>query len=90
MFLETSRYYKIPQVEARARNGRTTKAVKLRRLPPTAGTITTVNKDDRLDVIAHRQYNQSDRFWHIADANTELEANDLVRESGQSVKIPEN
>ena len=28
--------------------------------------------------MAHRKYKDGTKFWHVADANTELEANDLV------------
>jgi hypothetical protein len=28
-------------------------------------------------------------FWHLADANTELEANELVKETGRIIKVPE-
>jgi hypothetical protein len=53
--------------------------VTLRRIPPTDGVITEVKGGDRLDVIALRKYKNSTKFWHVADANTELQANDLVK-----------
>jgi len=28
--------------------------------------------------MAHRKYKDGTTFWHVADANTDLEANDLV------------
>jgi hypothetical protein len=30
-------------------------------------------------VIAQRKYSDGTKFWHVADANTELEANDLTK-----------
>lgn len=60
-------------------NGRSVTAVTLRRIPPTDGTPTPVKANDRLDVMALRKYKDSTKFWHVADANTELQANDLVR-----------
>jgi hypothetical protein len=33
--------------------------------------------------MAQRKYSDGTRFWHVADANTELEANNLVREREQ-------
>ena len=79
MFKESSRYAKQLTVEVELGNGRTANAVTLRRLPPTSGEPTQVTAKDRLDVVALRKYKDSTKFWHIADANTELEANDLVK-----------
>ena len=90
MFLKNSRYYKTTQVDKKTLSGCTLKAIMLRRLPDPKGTAATVNKDDRLDIIAQRQYNLPAKFWHIADANTELQANDLVSKSGRSINVPEN
>ena len=79
MFNDSSRYAKQKTVEVRLENGRTSNAVTLRRIPPTEGVITEVKGGDRLDVIALRKYKNSTKFWHVADANTELQANDLVK-----------
>ncbi|HEX3227404.1 MAG TPA: hypothetical protein VHQ95_00485 [Pyrinomonadaceae bacterium] len=79
MFNDSSRYAKQKTVEVRLENGRTANAVTLRRIPPTDGVITEVKGGDRLDVTALRKYKNSTMFWHVADANTELQANDLVK-----------
>jgi len=79
LFNDSSRYAKQKTVEVRLENGRTVNAVTLRRIPPTDGAITEVKGGDRLDVIALRKYKSSTKFWHVADANTELQANDLVK-----------
>ena len=79
MFNDSSRYAKQKTVEVQLENGRTANAVTLRRIPPTEGVITEVKGGDRLDVIALRKYKNSTKFWHVADANTELQANDLVK-----------
>ena len=79
MFNDSSRYAKQKTVEVRLENGRTANAVTLRRIPPTDGVITEVKGGDRLDVTALRKYKNSTMFWHLADANTELQANDLVK-----------
>ena len=44
---------------------------------------------DQLDVISETRYKDGTRFWHIADANTELEANQLVRVAGRTIRVPE-
>ncbi len=89
MFLESSRYYKQQVVDVVIKDGRTTKAVTLRRLPVVSGKPTVVKGNGRLDIIAQRQYKNSTMFWHIADANTELEANDLVKIIGRIIAVPE-
>lgn len=78
MFSSNSRYAKCPVVEVETAKGKTVHAVKLRRLPYTPGNLTEVKGTDRLDIMAHRKYKDGTKFWHVADANTELEANHLV------------
>ncbi len=78
MFDANSRYAKIPAVEVETATGKKANAVKLRRIPYTPGHLTEVKGTDRLDIIAHRKFADGTKFWHAADANTELEANDLV------------
>ena len=90
MFVKNSRYYDVEQVSCKDRHGRTVRAVKLRRLSPTRGSDVIVGERDQLDVISKQQYRDPTRFWHIADANSELEANELVRVAGRTIKVPEN
>ncbi len=78
MFDPNSRYYTSPVVEVKPFTGLETNAVKLRRLPFTPGDLRVVKGADRLDLMAHEKFTDGTKFWHIADANTELEANDLV------------
>ncbi|NIS81339.1 MAG: hypothetical protein GTO14_14305 [Anaerolineales bacterium] len=89
MFLERSRYYKVQKAEIELKNGRTVKVVRLRRLPDVQGSATVVKENDRLDIYAQRHYNDPTRFWHIADANSELKANDLVSKPGRTIEVPE-
>lgn len=93
MFLDSSRYFTVKTVEAET-GGRKVGAVMLRRLPYVAGTPTVIKGNDRLDVMAQRKYSDPTRFWHIADANTELDANNLVKERPQDketrvIDVPE-
>ncbi|HDG98484.1 MAG TPA: hypothetical protein ENG73_10010 [Desulfobacterales bacterium] len=89
MFSETSRYYRQKVVDAATKEGRTVKAVTLRRLPSMTGESTVVKGNDRLDIMAQRRYRNPAMFWHIADANTELQANDLLKETGRIIRVPE-
>lgn len=89
MFLESSRYYKMKSIDLVTKDGKTVKAVTLRRLPSVSGKKTVVKGNDRLDIMAQRQYGNPTMFWHIADANTELHANDLVIKTGRVINVPE-
>lgn len=80
MFTGNSRYVNLPVAETEGKNGEKVSVVKLRRLPHVGGNLIEVQGHDRLDVMAHRKYKDGTKFWHIADANTELEANDLVKQ----------
>jgi hypothetical protein len=89
MFLKTSRYFDQETVELTLKNGKTIKGVKFRRIPPTAGSPFYIKGGDRLDIIAHENYGVASKFWHIADANTGLEAVDLTRSAGNIISVPE-
>jgi hypothetical protein len=91
MFLKTSRYYKqkVVEINAAAKKKPPVKAVTLRRLPHVTGNPILVKGNYRLDIIAQRQYRNPTMFWHIADANKELQANDLVEEAGGIINVPE-
>lgn len=87
MFIDNSRYTDVKTVEVETDNGRVVSAIKLRRLPYAAGAPTVIKGSDRLDVMAQRQYSDGTKFWHIADANSELEANKLVTQRVQDKEI---
>lgn len=89
-FLSTSRYAKQSTLTVQLADGRTVKALTLRRLPATRGEAVTVEENDRLDLMANRRYRDPTRFWHIADANRELEAHRLTAEAGGDVDVPES
>ncbi len=94
MFLDNSRYANVKTVEMTTDDGRAVTAVALRRLPYVAGTPTTPTGADRLDIIAQRKYGDGTKFWHIADANTALEANELVQprtydKEARVINVPE-
>jgi len=89
MFLDKSRYARVDVVEVRAADGSTVEAVKLRRLPTTAGSPVNVTDRDRLDILAQRRYGEPTWFWHIADANTELEASALTERPSRTIVVPE-
>ncbi len=89
MFLKNSRYYNTPTVVTKDANNREVKALTLRKLPVTDGERTQVHDHDQLDVMSHRRNQDGTKFWHIADANSDLEANNLVAVSGRYINVPE-
>jgi hypothetical protein len=89
VFLDNSRYARVPQASARTRDGGEVIVVRLRRLPSVGGVQYTVIGTDRLDILAQRRYGDGTRYWHIADANTELEAGALTRWAGRMIRLPE-
>jgi nucleoid-associated protein YgaU len=88
MFLKHSRYSGLLTVKARDRSGREVVAVKLRRLLAAEGDPYIVKGSDQLDVMSEQRYRDATRYWHIADANSELEATELVRRMGRQIKVP--
>jgi hypothetical protein len=88
VFLKSSRYYGLKTVESPAADGRSVRAVALRRLPAADGAATVVKDNDSLDVMAYQLYRNPTMYWHIADANTELEAGDLVKKAGRVIRVP--
>lgn len=78
MFGSNSRYAKCQIVEVAGPKGKKVGVVKLRRIPYVPGNLTEVKGSERLDIVAHRKYSDGTKFWHVADANSALEANELV------------
>ena len=90
MFLENSRYFKLPTVETTGSDGRAVTALKLRPLPAPPAVTHVVQDNDQLDVLAHQHYSDGTKFWHIADANTALQAGELVSETGATILRPKS
>ncbi len=55
--------------------------------PPVGGYAHTVSGDERTDLIAYRYYGDPARFWRIADANTEMDPENLL-EPGRTIVVP--
>ena len=89
MFTANSRYADVPKVTARDAEGREVTAVRLRPLGDPGGLDVTVAGSDQLDVIAEQCFADPTRFWSVADANTELDARDLLDEVGRVITVPE-
>lgn len=92
MFAKTSRYAGLPAVPERGPNvPAPTRLVKLRALPDTAGEAFAVRAHDQLDAMSETRFGgDATRYWHIADANSELEAAALTRTTGRVIDVPQS
>jgi nucleoid-associated protein YgaU len=90
MFLKNSRYAGLPTVTTTNRAGAEVAAVTLRPLPATTGDPVAVRAHDQLDAMSERRYTDPTRYWHIADANTELEAGNLLTPTGRPITVPKS
>ncbi len=88
MFARNSRYKNLPTVSARREDGTEVAAVKLRLPGQPASRAAVITQGDQLDFIAERRYGGATRYWYIADANSELEANSLTQEAGRIIQTP--
>lgn len=90
MFLKNSRYAAQPTVTSWVpRSDGSIVVVKLRPLPDTPGDPTAVLAHDQLDAMSETLYaSDATRYWHIADANAELEAAELTRTAGRVIDLP--
>jgi hypothetical protein len=83
-----SRYEKVGTYQVTDANGQTVSALKIRFIPPTpAGFRHTFTADERLDLLAYQFYRNPEKFWLIADANTEMDPDDLL-DPGRQLLIP--
>ncbi len=89
MFLPNSRYAGQPTVDVTTPDGRTVTALTRRTLPAVTGAPHVVVQQDRLDLLAYDTYSDGTKFWHIADANTALDASrELIAEPGDTLNLP--
>lgn len=89
MFLRGSRYEVVLDAELAGPDGRKIRYKRIRFIPETRGALPhLVTEGDRLDLIAHRFYQDAEQFWRICDANLALRPEDLVCPPGRRLVIP--
>jgi hypothetical protein len=88
MFRDGSRYARTPTDTVDTANGRRVTAIRLRRLGTPPADPTSVVEGDRLDLLAHRYHSDGTRCWHVADANSALDARTLVSRVAGTIRIP--
>jgi hypothetical protein len=96
VFDTTSRYLKVPTetITVTTRDGQTRVITYvMRRRLPAPGSMPTlfdhiVRQGERLDNITARYLADPTQFWQVCDANVVRIPDELVTESGRSVRIP--
>lgn len=88
MIFKGSRYQNVKVLTVAGPNGQPVRALGIRLIPPTpAGFFHTFGAHERLDLLANQYYRNPEKFWLIADANTEMDAEDLLQ-PGRQLAIP--
>lgn len=89
MFFKGSRYAKVGEATITDSKGRTIRYKKTRFIAQTSAQLGhRLSQGERLDHLAHRYYQDAERFWRICDANTALWPDDLVADVGATILIP--
>jgi hypothetical protein len=88
MIFKGSRYQNVGTYSATDASGATVTALRIRFIPPTPAGFRHLFLDgQRLDVLAYTYYRNPEKSWLIADANTEMDPEDLL-EPGRRIAIP--
>lgn len=88
MIFKGSRYQNTGTYQAVNSAGLTVTAIRIRVTPPTpAGYFHTFTAGQRLDTLAYMFYRNPEKFWLIADANSEMDPEDLIQ-PGRQLLIP--
>jgi hypothetical protein len=88
MFLPNSRYANQKTLTVPGPKGRPVQALSRRVLPAAAGGVFEIKTNDQLDLLALQQLGDGTKPWAIADANTALEANSLLKKVGDTLLLP--
>ena len=90
MVFKGSRYTNISVYQTNNADGQIVAALKPRFISQTAaGYLHAYTAGERLDLIAYKFYRNPEKFWLIADANNEMDPEDLL-EPGRQLRIPPN
>lgn len=89
MYFDNSRYRRTPESSLTDASGRT-HALKSLREPVAVeeALVYTVRAGDRLDLLAHRFFHDSRKWWLIADANPEWLTLEEMLVPGRQLRIP--
>ncbi len=89
MFHAKSRYANLTPTTLTTADGREVTVVPPRRTQRLGGNERIAHGYDRLDLLAKVPLDDASLYHRIADANTELDARDLLAEAGDAFQLPE-
>jgi hypothetical protein len=88
MLFKGSRYQNVKTYAVVGPGGQPIVALGIRLIPETpAGFLHAFTAGERLDIVAFNYYRNPEKFWLIADANSEMDPEDL-QVPGRQLKIP--
>ncbi len=88
MIFKGSRYQRVQVLQTTGPDGQVVSYLAMREIPATpAGYRHTIKAGERLDILAYNFYRNPEKFWLIADANDEMDPEDLL-EPGRQLLIP--
>lgn len=91
MFFKESRYEKVKDYKFRRIDGTEVLLKKKRKIPePQSRVIHTVQEGERTDLLARRYYRDPLKFWKLADGNSEMKPEDLLKTPGAKILVPPN
>jgi nucleoid-associated protein YgaU len=89
MFTKQSRYRNVEDAFLIDEQGKEVRYKKARLIAEAKGALGHVMaKEDRLDLVAQRYYQDPERYWRIVDANRVLAPEELESEPGRVIIIP--
>jgi len=91
MFSQTSRYYGLPILKWKAKDGTEVAYVSRRFLPEGSEfdllLLHRVTEGERLDTITAKYLDDPEQFWRVCDANEVMSPFDLTNPIGQEIRI---
>jgi len=89
IYTESSRYYEKETVTFQTKSGKNVTALKLRQIFKTSGKLVVVEDSFRLDMLSQQYYDNPTKFWYIADSNTALDSNELIKRKNNQLPVIE-
>lgn len=91
MFFKGSRYEKVDDYKFKRSDGSEVSIKQKRKIPDPLGKILhVVQEGDRTDLLAYRYYRDPLKFWKLADANEEMNPENLMSKTGEKIIVPPN
>lgn len=91
LFPPTSRYHGVPVKKTKRADGKEVTYLSRRFVPQPSAFETlqeySIKQGDRIDNLAHEFVGDPEQFWRLADANHEMDPQQLTAEVGRKIRI---